>query len=87
MNTARNVVLTVAIGAVSGAATCSVCGSVGLELSSARPAAHLLGSENRNSDPISLALNDITAPDILQSNARDDRAFRRGDNTNVATQK
>jgi hypothetical protein len=87
MNTARIVVLTIAVGAVSGVATNSARGAVSSGLASAGPAAHLLGSTSSNGEPLSLALNAVTGSDILQSNARDDRAFRRGDNTKVATQK
>jgi hypothetical protein len=87
MNTARIVVLTIAVGAVSGVATNFARGAVSSRLSSAGPAAHLVGSTSSESEPLSRALNAVTDSDILQRNARDDRAFRRGDNTRVATQK
>ncbi len=87
MNTARIVVLTVAVGAVSGATACAARGVVSSGPSSGEPAPHLLGSASRTSDPLAPALNALTDSDILQSSARGDRSFRRGDNINVTTQK
>jgi hypothetical protein len=84
MNTARIVALTIAAGAL-GAAASTVCGAVSLAPSSAEAAALLAGSAHRNSGPP--ALSGSTAPVTIQSSARDNRAFRRGDDINVAMQK
>jgi hypothetical protein len=84
MNTARIVVLTIAVGAI-GAAACSARGA-GSNSPSAEPAVRPLGARSPNSGPLSRELNRFTAPDIIQI-ARDDRAFRRGDDIQVATQK
>ncbi len=82
MDTARIVVLTIAVGAVSGAAARGVRGAASSGPSSTNPADYLLNSTRRNRDP--LALNGTTAPVLLQSNARK-RAFRRGGDINVTT--
>jgi hypothetical protein len=84
MNTARIVVLTIAAGAL-GAAACSACGAASLRPSPAEAAALLPFSPPRHSGP--LALNGSIAPVTLQSSARDNHAFRRGDDINVAMQK
>jgi hypothetical protein len=74
MNTARIVVLTIAAGAL-GAAAGSACGA-----GSRRP------SSRARHDGGPLAPNS-TAPVTIRSSARDHRAFRRGDDINVAMQK
>jgi len=84
MNTARIVVLTIAAGAL-GAAACSARGAVSRWPSSAEAAALLPSGARHDSRP--LAPSDNTAPVAIQSNARDHRAFRRGDDINVAMQK
>jgi hypothetical protein len=68
MNTARVVVPTIAVDAI-GATACP----------SAAPAARLLDGARRNSGLLSPALNRITAPNVIQSGARGDRAFQRDD--------
>jgi hypothetical protein len=87
MTTARIVVLAIAVGAIGGDVACAACGAISGRPSSAQPAAHPISRTGHDSDPLRLALNAITNPDILHSGARDDRPFRRGDNINVTTQK
>lgn len=84
MNTARIVVLTIAVGAI-GAAACSARGADSSP--SAEPAVRPLDARSPNSGQLSRQLNRFTASNIIQRSARDDRAFRRGDDIKVATQK
>jgi hypothetical protein len=83
MNTAGIVVLTSAIGA----AACSARGAEGNAPLSADPTACLLDSPRPDSGPLLWTLNRFAAPDIIRTDARDGRAFRRGDHIQVATQK
>jgi hypothetical protein len=84
MNTARIVVLTIAVGAI-GAAACSARGADS-NRPSTEPVVRPLDPRSPNRGPLSWELNRFTAPDIIQA-ARDDRAFRRGDDIQVAAQK
>ena len=86
MNTAGTVVLTIAVGAI-GAAACAARGARGNDPLPAGATARLLDGPRPNSGPLSRALNRFTAANIIRTSARDGRAFRRGDNIQVATQK
>jgi len=86
MNTARIVVLTIAVGAI-GAAACPARGADGNSPSSTEPSARPLDGSRPNSGPLSWTLNRFAAPNIIRTGARGGRAFRRGDDIRVATQK
>ncbi|HUN97604.1 MAG TPA: hypothetical protein VMU69_15410 [Bradyrhizobium sp.] len=86
MNTARIVVLTIAVGAI-GAAACSARGADSNNPLPAEPAARLLDGPRPDSGPLSPAPSRFTVPDIIQSSAREGRSFRRGGDIKVATQK
>ena len=86
MNTARIVVLTIAVGA-GGIAACPASGADSRWPSPAEADLHLQGRARANSGPLSLALNRITDLNIIQGRACDDRAYRRGGSLNVTTLK
>ena len=80
MNTARIVVLTIAVGAGSAAACLEVGSGIG-PVQAVKPEP----KQAWTFDPLSLSR--IADLDIVQSSAHDDQASQRGDSINGTTQK